>query len=158
TGAPAAIAMADLGLDTAHTYVAFDFWSDRALGAVKTALTLAPVAENDVQVVCLREQVDHPQLLSTNRHVTCGGADLKDVHWDGSALTGVVKSVAGETLVIAVTEPPGWEAVAVESPDAQAQLGDRMEPNGADGLRWRKVHLDARTASTTWTIRYRHVP
>ncbi|MHB8839197.1 MAG: alpha-amylase family protein, partial [Gemmatimonadaceae bacterium] len=59
TGAPAAIAMADLGLDTAHTYVAFDFWSDRALGAVKTALTLAPVAENDVQVVCLREQVDH---------------------------------------------------------------------------------------------------
>ncbi|MBA4071328.1 MAG: hypothetical protein C0497_05745 [Gemmatimonas sp.] len=158
TGAPTQIALGELGLDTARTYVAFDFWGNRSLGVVKGALTLAPVAENDVQVLCLRERVDHPQLLSTNRHVTCGGVDVQDVRWEGNALNGRLKSALGEVAVLSLTEPPGWEAVAAESPDARAQLGERLEASGLNGVRWRRVVFAAHSTTMTWTIRFRRMP
>jgi hypothetical protein len=155
TGAPATIAMADLGLDATREYVAFDFWGNRSLGVFKASLTLAPVAEHDVQVLCLRERVDHPQLLSTNRHVTCGGVDVQDVRWEANALSGVSKGAVGEVAVLSVTEPVGWEAVAAESPEARAQLGERLEPTGPNGIRWRKVVLAGQAASIRWTVRFR---
>jgi alpha-galactosidase len=158
TGAPQTITMEDLGLDTARVYVAFDFWNDRALGAFRSLLSLEPVTGDAVQVVCLRERVDHPQLLSTNRHVTCGGVDLQDVRWDGSALRGLSTAVAGDAVGIAVTEPPGWEAVAVESPDARAQLGERMEAVGPNGVRWRRIVLVGPTAMVRWAVQFRQTP
>jgi hypothetical protein len=150
--------MLDLGLDTAQTFVAFDFWANRALGTFKGSLTLAPVAEDEVQVVCLRERESRPQLLSTNRHFSCGAADLEGVLWRDGSLSGELRSRAGEVVVLAVTEPPGWEAVSVESPDARAQLGERLEPGGANGIRWRRVVLAAQSPTLRWTIRYRHTP
>ncbi|HEY3287433.1 MAG TPA: alpha-galactosidase [Gemmatimonadaceae bacterium] len=157
-GAPTTIAMEELGLDTARVYVAFDYWNDQALGAIRSSLALEPVTGDAVQVVCLRERVDHPQLLSTNRHVTCGGADLQDVRWEGSALRGISSTVAGDALEIAVTEPPGWEAIAIESPDARAQLGERVEPAGPNGVRWRRVVLAGPATTLRWTVRFRQTP
>jgi alpha-galactosidase len=156
-GAPPVLSMEDLGLDTTRTYLAFDFWANRALGAFRGSLALAPVAEHDVQVLCLRAQVDHPQLLATNRHVTCGGADVQDVRWTGETLTGISKSTPGEVAVLSVTEPIGWEAVAVESRDARAQLGERLEPSSPSGVRWRKVVLAGVSPTVHWVIRFRQV-
>jgi hypothetical protein len=155
SGAPASVSMNDLGLDTARTYVAFDFWGNRALGAFKGALGLGPVAEAEVQVICLRERTDTPQLLSTNRHFACGAVDVDDVRWQDGALSGQSRGAVGDVVVLAVTEPPGWEAVSVESPDARTQLGERSEPTGANGVRWRKVVLAAQGTTMRWTVRFR---
>jgi hypothetical protein len=157
-GAPVALSVTELGLDTARTYVAFDFWGNRAVGAFKGTLTLGAVAEHDVQVVCLRERTETPQLLSTNRHFSCGAVDVSDVRWDGTALVGASTGAPGEVVVLAVTEPPGWEAASVESPDARAQLGERSEPTGTNGVRWRKVVLAAQGTAVRWTIRFRRLP
>ena len=158
TGAPAHIVLGELGLDTARTYVAFDFWANRALGVVHGALTLAPVAENDVQVLCLRERVDHPQVLATNRHVSCGGVELQDVRWADDALSGRLQRWDALSGILAVTEPTGWEAVSVEVGEGRGELGERIEPTTADGSRWRRVLMASVTPAVTWKIRYRRVP
>jgi hypothetical protein len=158
TGAPTHIALGELGLDTARTYVAFDFWENRALGVVKGALTLAPVAENDVQVLCLRERVDHPQVLATNRHVSCGGVELQDVRWVDGELSGQLQRWDAISGMLFVTEPRGWEAVAVEVGEGRAQLGELLDATTSAEIRWRRVVLASMSPSVTWKIRYRRVP
>jgi len=154
-GAPATLSLEELGLDTTRAYVAYDFWANGVGGAFKGTMTLGPVGANDVQVLCLHERVDHPQLLSTNRHVSCGGVDVQDVRWADNTLRGVTKSPLGDVIVLSITEPAGWEAVAVESSDARVQLGERLEASGANGVRWRKVVLAGMRPTVAWAIRYR---
>ncbi len=158
TGAPTNIAMSDLGLDSSRVYVAFDFWASRALGTFKGALTLAPVEENGVQVVCLRERVDHPQLLATGRHVSCGGVDVQSVEWKGDVLSGVSQSVLEGIGMLFVTEPPGWTAVSVEAADARAQLGELLEPTQPGGVRWRRIVIASGSPRIAWAIKYRRAP
>jgi alpha-galactosidase len=157
-GAPRTIAFDDLGLDPAKEYVAFDFWANGAVGVFKGALSLGPVADNDVQVLCLRERVDHPQLLATNRHVSCGGVDLLDVQWNGNMLSGVTRGVIDGIGMVYVTEPAGWEAVSVEASDARARLGELLEATSATGIRWRRVVIASPAPRIAWTVRYRHIP
>ncbi|MCX5762589.1 MAG: alpha-galactosidase [Gemmatimonadetes bacterium] len=111
TGAPESVAFADLGLAANRPQIAFDFWSKRVLGVFTDSLQAAPVAADAVQVLCLRERVEHPQLLATNRHVSCGGVDLIQMRWADDALTGSSRVVGGDAYVLYVSEPAGWDAV-----------------------------------------------
>ncbi len=149
-GAPDTIRVADLGLSAGRDYVAFDFWKKRFLGAFKDTFVFGAIDPDfQVQVVCLREQQSHPQLLATNRHVSCGGADLERVSWNGDSLSGISKVVAGDDYELYVTEPDGWTAESVEAEGAEAVLGESHD-------HWRRVTVrGVRTAHVMWTVRYR---
>ena len=49
-------------------------------------------------MISVRECLDRPQVLSTDRHVMQGYLDLKEVEWDGGnrVLSGVSKVVGGD--------------------------------------------------------------
>jgi alpha-galactosidase len=147
--APDTIRVTDLGLSAGRDYVAFDFWKKRFLGAFKDTFVFGAIDPDfQVQVVCLREQQSHPQLLATNRHVSCGGADLERVSWNGDSLSGISKVVTGDDYELYLTEPDGWTAESVEAVGAEAVLGER-------GDHWRRVTVrGTRTAQLTWTVRY----
>jgi len=149
-GAPDTIRVADLGLSAGRDYVAFDFWKKRFLGAFRDTFVFGPIDSGfQVQVVCLRELQSHPQLLATNRHVSCGGVDLERVSWNGDSLSGISKVVTGDDYELDVTEPDGWTAESVEAVGAEAVLGERLD-------HWRRVTVrGARTGQLTWTVRYR---
>jgi alpha-galactosidase len=149
-GAPDTLRVTELGLATGREYVAFDFWSRRFLGAFRDTLIFGAVDPGlQVQVVCLREQQSHPQLLSTNRHVSCGGVDLERVSWGGEVLSGVSRVVDGDDYELYLTEPDGWAAESADAPGAEIVLGDLRN-------RTRRVTMrHARAGRVTWTIRYR---
>jgi alpha-galactosidase len=149
-GAPDTLRMADLGLAAGREYVAFDFWAKRFLGAFRDTLFAGTVDPTfQVQVVCLRERQSHPQLLATNRHVSCGGVDLERVSWSGEALSGTSRVVTGDDYELYLTEPDGWTAESVDVPGAAAVLGEARD-------HWRRVTMrGARTGQLTWTVRYR---
>jgi len=149
-GAPDTIRVADLGLSAGRDYVAFDFWKKRFLGSFKDTFVFGAIDPGfQVQVVCLREQQPHPQLLATNRHVSCGGVDLERVNWNGDSLSGISRVVPGDDYELYVTEPDGWTAASVDAVGAEAVLGELRD-------RWRRVTVrGARTAQLTWTVRYR---
>lgn len=148
-GEDAAVAFSDLGLPPATDYVAFEFWTKHALGVVRDTLRAGPVDPTyQVQVFCLRPRVDHPQLLATNRHVTCGGADLVDVAWHDRALRGTSDLVAGDEYDIYLTEPDGYRIASVGA-DGAAVVGHAT----SDGAL--VVRLMSRTGGRVrWSVRY----
>ncbi len=148
-GAPAAIALADLGLPLDRAQVVFDFWNQRLVGTFRDSLRLPPVDTLGVQVLCVRAQENHPQVLATNRHVSCGGVDLEQVAWDGHVLSGRSRVVAGDPYALFVTEPPGWTVTAATATGTTVTLGDSR-----DGVRRIVIRTD--TAQTSgWQITFR---
>jgi alpha-galactosidase len=152
-GAPDTLRVADLGLVGGREYVAFDFWGKRFLGTFRDTLVAGAIdSVFQVQVLCLRERQPHPQLLATNRHVSCGGVDLEQVRWSGDTLSGVSRVVTGDDYELFLSEPAGWTAEAVDVTGADATLGERRD-------HWRRVTIrGGRTGPLTWAVRYRRTP
>lgn len=150
TGAPESIRFTDLGLNPATTWLAFDFWAKGFVGAFRDSLVTGPVdPEFQVQVLCLREKQPHPQLLATNRHVSCGGVDLVTMQWNGDALSGTSRTVSGDDYELYLTEPDGWTAESVTAAGAAAELGVLRD-------HVRRVVLHGGTGGTlAWSVRYR---
>ena len=66
-------------------------------------------------ILAVRPESDHPQVVSTSRHVTQGMVDLLDEHWDFATKTlrGRSKIVAGDPYEIRVALGAGiakWRA------------------------------------------------
>ena len=146
---PAAIPLTELGLPPATAYLAFDFWARRFLGVVRDTLRGGPIDPRfEVQVVCLRRRLDHPQLLATGRHVTCGGPDLQDVAWKDGALSGESELVAGDPYDIYLSEPAGYRFAGVEATGARV-AGTRRE----GGMRVVRL-LSGEGGVVRWVARY----
>jgi hypothetical protein len=145
-GAPATIRFADLGLEAGHDYLAFEFWTKRLLGSFRDTLPAGPIdSRYQVQVFCLRERTGHPQLLATNRHLTCGGPDLRSVSWSGTALEGESSVVPGDPYELYLTEPAGYRFVGARVEGGTVQSSTpvgalrtvRITPAAGGTIRWR---------------------
>ena len=119
-----------LGLDASKNYYVYEFWTDRFLGKLAGSAKLeAPLAAGEARMYSVREVLDHPQILSTNRHLMQGYVDLANVKWDGKKkqLSGVAKVVGGEPFRI-VLAGNGSKPGKVSADGAKAGL----EANPAD--------------------------
>jgi len=90
-----------LGLDPAATYFLHDFWNDEFLGEIPGNGKISrPLKPQQSLVYALRRKLDHPQAISTNRHIMQGLLDA--VAWDSPTLTlsGTIRVVAGEPAVL----------------------------------------------------------
>jgi hypothetical protein len=107
------IAFADLGLSAERDYLVYEFWTERFLGAVKGAFDPGSVDNRyRCQVFVLRERLDRPQLVSTSRHITGGGVDVRSLAWHDPVMEGESMVVAGDRYTITCTEPEGYHLVA----------------------------------------------
>jgi len=147
------IRFADLGLPDSTDYVGWEFWTRRSLGVVRDSLVPGAIsAAYGVQVICLRRRVDHPQVLSTSRHVTCGGPDLIQVAWSEGTLSGVSTVVANDPYEIALTEPAGYRFEGVTATGARV-VAQRL----AGGTR--VIRLESpEGGEVRWNMRYRVAP
>jgi hypothetical protein len=73
--APTYVSWKDLGLPEDKLVHVFDFWNKEYLGAWENGVSLE-LAPASTRVLTLLPQEDHPQLISTNRHLTQGWVDL----------------------------------------------------------------------------------
>ena len=73
-----------VGLDPRREYLLFDFWNQKFLGKVSGKYSAVLPAHN-CQVLSLRPAENHPQLVGTDRHITMGGAELRDERWDATS-------------------------------------------------------------------------
>lgn len=105
-----------LGLDPAATYYLHDFWNDEFLGAIPGNGTLTrPLKPQQSLVYALRRKLDHPQAISTKRHIMQGL--LEPAAWNPATLTlsGTTRVVAGEAAVITLAGN-GHQPVTPENP------------------------------------------
>lgn len=125
-----------LGLPSAVEYVAFDFWADRFVPPFRGILT-AELPAASCCVLAVRPVADHPQLLSTSRHVTQGIVDVLDENWDVSSrtLSGTSRLVGGDPYELRIIAPSGedvWQAgeVSVSAEDAAAGVATESRQDG----------------------------
>lgn len=142
-----------MGLDSTKSYDAFDFWGNQYLGTVKGRLA-ATLPGAGCQVLALRETADHPQLLSTSRHITQGLIDVVSEHWKktllGKQLQGTSNVVAGDPYELRITCPEGFQPLEMKVSDQQATVSDIEQ---ADGLA-RVTVVPSATELMTWRIRF----
>lgn len=150
TGEP--VRFADLGIAPDRAQYVFEFWTKRLVGAFTGSFAPGPIDPRfGVQVLCVRPRVAHPQLLTTNRHVTCGAYDLADVGWEAGTLRGESELVANDTYELYLTEPAGYRVR-----DASATGAEVVSTRRSGALR--VVSLRARRSGhASWRIRWQVV-
>ena len=143
------VRFADLGLAADRDYLVFEFWSRKMLGAFEGSFVPGPInPEFKVQVFCIRERVSHPQLVATNRHVSCGGPDLRRVAWNGDVLSGTSTLVGGDEYDLYLTEPSGYGFANV------SVTGAKLVRTSVEGS-LRVIRLSSTAnAVATWQVRY----
>jgi len=148
-GAEGPIAFGDLGLAPDGTYLVFEFWTKRLLGGFRGSFVPGPVDPRyRVQDFCIHRRVDHPQLVATSRHVSCGAVDLLDMAWSGDQLSGTSDVVGGDPYALYLTEPPGFR-FAGASADGAAVTGS-TRAGTLRVVRFRASHA----ARVTWRVRW----
>ena len=72
----------EIGLDPGKDYLVHDFWMSHYLGIVSKHVTLLNMAPRSAKLLCLREQLQTPQILSTDMHYTQGQVEIISAGWD----------------------------------------------------------------------------
>ena len=101
----------ELGLNPAKEYVVFEFWSKDYRGSFSGGLPLGEVsAKYNCEVLCIREREAGPQLLATNRHISCGALEITRLEAYGLGLKGSSQVIGGEEeYVLYLAEPEGFD-------------------------------------------------
>lgn len=138
------VRFADLGLDTAKEYLIYEFWTKKFIGVRKDSFD-APASEpKDTKTYAIREKLDRPQIVSTNRHISQGGVDLESVEWKNASLQGCSRVVVGDRYELAVYVPTGY---SLES----ATIGGKPAEIASNG---QLVRISA-TPTTTMTVAWK---
>jgi hypothetical protein len=97
-----------IGLDASKTYAGFDYWNNQYVPPLRDTLA-ADLLPGGCKIIALRPVCDHPQVLSTSRHVTQGIVDLSGERWDANAgtLSGHSQIVGGDDYELRVIVPTG---------------------------------------------------
>jgi len=103
------LSFGELGLDDRKEYLVFDYWAKKFRGVFKGRFIPGSIdTAFNCQVFCIREKLQHPQLLATNRHISCGGLEISELKWADNTLRGVSELVAKDKYVIYLYEGAGW--------------------------------------------------
>ena len=125
-----------LGLDAGKLYYVYDFWNDRFVGLINGSDQLEQqMRAGEARMMSVHAKEDHPQFISTNRHIMQGYIDLKDVKWDAKnkTLSGVSAVVENDpyTIVIATN---GFNAKKVKVNAGNEVIKNINEENGLISL------------------------
>ncbi|MRS04752.1 hypothetical protein EG832_16270, partial [bacterium] len=103
------VKLKDLGLPGGKEYLVFEFWTKQLLGSFMDSFHTGETdSRYNCQLFCIRERQNHPQLLATNRHISCGAYETESLKWDNMLLTGLAKAPVNEEYVLYLTEPSGY--------------------------------------------------
>ena len=100
------------------------------------------------QVFCFREKQNNPQLLATNRHISCGGLELQSLSWNKNVLQGSSEVVAGDDYTIYVYEPAGY---TLDRVNISSGVVTKQQQEGA--MRTITLHSE-KSATIQWQLKY----
>ena len=117
----------EIGEPSEKTFVAWEFWNADYLGEKSGRVALA-VPPRSVRLVALQPMAEHPQFLTSDRHVTQGGVELKGQSWYDGTLTAVVEAIGGFQMTVRFSVPEGFVVKTVTAEGAK--IAWRTESDG----------------------------
>ena len=144
------IPFSEAGLAPDQEYYVFEFWSKRLMGSFQGSFSPGKINPRfNCQLFCIRKRLSRPQVIATNRHITCGGYDLEKLDWEEHVLTGRSRVVGGETYILYVTQPAGF---SIQS--ASCSAGARvLKTERQDGLTLVSIRSE-KSATVSWKLQY----
>jgi len=130
-----------LGLPDAEEYVGFDFWANEAIKTFAGRLQLE-VPPASCRILSIRPHVDHPQVVSTSRHVTAGVIDLLAETWADGVLSGESEMIAGDDYELRIAAEQPVAAVTADGASAKLVSQDaglvrvRLRSEAGGKVRW----------------------
>lgn len=122
-----------LGLKEGKAYHVFEFWSQEYVETLEPGDHLKiPLLKGESKVVSVREALDHPQVIGTNRHIMCGMMELSETSWDSAKKTLSFNAavIGGEEMVITIIVPEAGDfkasGVEGEGLDTSITTSDRI--------------------------------
>jgi len=114
----------ELGLPHDRAFLVYENWTGTFYGSVLGHFDLQ-VPPHAVRLLTLRPLENHPQFLSSNRHVTQGVVELEDLRWDEGAnqLKCRVNLVANHPTTLRFHVPSGWKCT---DSDVKLESGGRI--------------------------------
>lgn len=139
--------LADLGLDTSATYLAFDAWN-RTWDWIADGQVTETLDPRTTRVLILREEPTEPAIVFTSRHLLGGGVEVSGETWSDAdaTLSVVLATVPGDPLEVYVAEA-GRTAQTVDVSDVTDAT-----PVSLDGLT--TITFTPTTPSTTISVQY----
>jgi hypothetical protein len=145
-----------IGLDPNTEYVAFDFWQN-AIVPVSNNLHINVPGES-CRILSVRPRVDHPQVISTSRHITQGIVDVLEEKWDAKnkTLRGRSKVVGGDPYELRIVNDSKTIAhvVGIEFTTKSHALGVRGSISQNQNLVRAKIESPTST-DVSWVVRFR---
>jgi alpha-galactosidase len=139
------VRFAGLGLDPDKTWLVYEFWLQKFLGAFRERVELPALGPMGLASFAIREQLDRPQLISTSRHLSQGGVDLVAVEWADNTLSGRSRVVAGDRYEVTVRVPTGFK---LKSTEVAGQPAEAVTDGECLRLAWRP----AATEEVDWKL------
>jgi len=146
-----------IGLPPAKEYVAFDFWDNQFIAPFKSEVR-AELLGGSCRILAIQPVADHPQLLSTSRHVTQGMVEVSGEKWEAakSRLVASSKLVANDPYELRIVVPAGensWRTtgVSVSKKDHAAGVSASFKQDGT----WLRVSLSSPVSrEVAWQVQF----
>ena len=140
-----------LGLNPDREYYAYDFWNDQFLGKLKGNSRLEQeLRPGEARMISVREVLNHPQVIATDRHVMQGYLDVVREDWNENRqmLTGVSKIVGDDpyTVTLALN---GYSVKEIQCADKQVKVQSTAPK---DGL-FKFTLTGPKNATVEWFVR-----
>ena len=154
TAAEKTVSLERLGLDSRQNWLAFEFWNQRLIGRVRDQLQVfLPPAS--VALIALRKDRGVPQVISTSRHFSQGGVELKGVAWNDAktTLSGISLGGDGTQHNVVVYVPKDY-ALDLDEPELPHDFSGYSVMTLPDGPV--RVHVSfAGKTEVPWTLRFK---
>jgi hypothetical protein len=99
----------ELGIDSDPQYSLFEFWTLKDLGSMKDKFEME-VPAHSVRLLSMHKANTVPQWISSDRHVTQNGIELKEYEWKGDSRTleGKIQLIGKFPLTMRLRVPEGY--------------------------------------------------
>lgn len=75
----------DLHLEKGEYFV-YDYWKKSLINLTEKSVNIK-LLPCETKILCIRKNLDRPQIISTSRHITQGAIDIKKMTWNDETLT-----------------------------------------------------------------------
>ena len=151
---PTYISWKDLGLPEDTPVHIFDFWNKEYLGAWEKGLSV-DLSPASTRVLTLLPQADHPQLISTSRHLTQGWVDLVSQAYSpaNNSYFGRSRVIRDDPYELRFVFPRGKNFV-IRQATARSANG-RLAVKIANHQGWATVEFNSpRTTEVSWNVSF----
>ena len=151
---PTYVSWKDLGLPEDKLVHVFDFWNKEYLGAWEKGVSL-DLAPASTRVLTLLPEEDHPQLISTSRHLTQGWVDLVSQAYNpaNNSYQGRSRVIRNDPYELRFVFPRGKNFVIKQASARSANARLAVKISNHQG--WATAEINSpRTAEVTWNVSF----